>query len=292
MVPSEGSIPIPRVIDLVRYSYFAIHVWSWAMTSIKVSAAVMLLRIRDTFQWRCFLYGIIFLQVSYCIGNMVFLFNACHPLATWWDRSIPGGSCISDSSVLIASYTGSSINMLTDILLSLSPIVFLRKLNRPLGERVMLCVLMGLGLLATLSSLIKIITVHVYNSTLWTDEVWTFVVAIGTWTVLEQLFAVLAACAPFMKIPVERALAVFGVHLSPREDSASRFRGGFRDTFRIEEITSSAHPDTQRWTDSNDPGLQLTPIGDSRPQERSQSDSTSVAITVGNEKSRNATLAG
>jgi hypothetical protein len=208
MITTPGTLLPSAAVRAIKLAYFAIPIWGWAMTCIKISIAMTLLRIKDTVRWKIFFYSIAGLQAAYCVGNTVFIFTLCTPLAAAWNLSVTISKCSQDSKVLIASNVGSSINILTDILLSLSPITFLRKLNRPARERVLLCVLMGLGLLATICSIVKTVAVQSFGKS---DDRWTWALTIATWTVLEQFVAVLAACAPFMKPLLERVLSYLGL---------------------------------------------------------------------------------
>ena len=205
------------------------------MTAIKISVALTLLSIKNTIRWRIFLYmyPIIRVVLAYCVGNTIFLFNACRPLAGWWDHSLPDAVCLPDYTLVIAANVSAVVNITTDFLLALSPIVFLRKLNRPLGERIMLSMLMGLGLLTSLVCLTKTVTNQAYDSNL-NDDIWATAVAVCTWTILEALLAAVAACSPFLKQPFERVLYFVGIRVSE-----SRFCGGFRSTFRIRTITTT-----------------------------------------------------
>ena len=56
---------------------------------------------------------------------------------------------------------GGSLNITTDVLLlPLALATFLRSLNRPLRERVLVCALMSMGLLASVSSIVKTVLVR------------------------------------------------------------------------------------------------------------------------------------
>src|SRR5207247_2639336 len=127
MITMPGSISYPTSVNIQKLGYFAIHIWLWAMAIIKVSVALTLLRFQNTIRWRIFLYPIIGVLIAHLVGNTIFLFNACHPLAGWWDPTTPGAVCVSNLSIVIASDVSSSISITSDVLLSLSPIVFLRK---------------------------------------------------------------------------------------------------------------------------------------------------------------------
>ncbi|KAK3680607.1 hypothetical protein B0T22DRAFT_173171 [Podospora appendiculata] len=226
MVTSPGLLPLDRAVDAGKHSWLAIPIWGLAMTCIKTSIALTLLRIQQKHRaWRIFLFTVIAVQAAYGILNTFFnLVIACRPLAAAWDLSIPGGTCVSVETMRAASNVGSSINITTDVLLSLAPATFLRKLNRPLRERVFVCVLMGMGLFASVSSIIKTIIVRNWGDPATVDDWWAMGVSICTWTALEQLLGVLAACVPALKGILQGCLEKVGVSLN---DSKANARSGY-----------------------------------------------------------------
>jgi hypothetical protein len=230
MVPQPGFVTLDRSMLAAKNSWLAIGVWGLSMTCIKLSVALTLLRIQGSQRnWRIFLYTLMSLQTIYGIGNTLFnLAIACRPLAAaWGGSSDPGATCVSVSAMRAVSNLGSSINITTDVLLSLSPATFLRRLNRPLRERVFVCALMGMGLLASVSSIVKTVLVRDWGAPTAAgpdDDWWAAGVALCTWTALEQLLGVLAACVPAMKGVLQRCLGAMGVSLT---ESRSQQRSGY-----------------------------------------------------------------
>jgi len=193
----------------MKLSYLAIPVWGAAMTCIKISVALSLFRIPVNRLWNVFLYSATAVQVAYFIGNTVFAFLACRPLAGIWDASVTDAYCLGSKASLIASYVGSAVNITTDLLLSLAPMVMLWNLHRPLRERILVCCLMGMGLLASVACIVKAIIVRQWGRT--DIDVWAQAMSIATWTMTEQLVAVMAACSPSLKGPLERVLRRCGI---------------------------------------------------------------------------------
>lgn len=216
MVPTPGIISFERGTNAGKHSWLAIPVWGMAMTCIKISIALTLLRVRGSERgWRIFLYTIMGVQSIYGVGNVFFdLLIACQPLAAAWDPFLPGGRCVSVEVMRAVSNLGSSINITTDVLLSLAPATFLRKLNRPLRERIFVCVLMGMGIFASASSIVKTVIIKDWGDPLAIDDWWAMGVSISTWTALEQLLGVLAACVPAMKGTFQKCLGAVGVSLT------------------------------------------------------------------------------
>lgn len=226
MVPQGGFMAFEDGLNSGKHSWIAIGVWGLSMTCIKVSVCLTLLRIQGKERsWRIFLYTIMAVQSTYGVLNLFFnLVIACRPLQAAWDFTIIEKQCVSVEVMRLASNIGSGINITTDVLLSLAPGVFLRKLNRPLRERIFVCVLMGLGLLASISSVVKTVIVQGWGDLASTDDFWAQGISISTYTVLEQQTGILAACVPAMKNILQKGLSKFGVSL---HDSRTGGRSGY-----------------------------------------------------------------
>jgi hypothetical protein len=210
MTPQLLSFPVAT--NSMKLAYLAIPVWGCSMTCIKISAALTLLRIPQSKIWNIGLYFITGLQSAYFIGNTVFIFVACQPLQGIWGLSVTDARCLGPRASQIASNVGSAINVTTDVLLSLAPMVILWNLRRPLRERILVCALTGVGLFASISSLVKTVIVQQWGDP--NVDTWALAVSIATWTILEQFLAVLAACSPSIKGPLQRLLGSFGVLLT------------------------------------------------------------------------------
>jgi hypothetical protein len=219
------TIAFPVATRAVKLAYLAIPVWGFAMTCIKISAILTLLRIPINHRyWRPNLYAITTLQIACLVGSTIFTFVACIPLEAVWDfTAAPTAHCLGMEAPRIASNIGSGINISTDLLLSLAPIFFLSKTRRPLRERILVCAAAGIGLLASMSSFVKAILVRK-----WGDpdvDLWALAISIATWTILEQFLAVMAVCSPSLNGRLQQALKSTGIllaHCNSRVD----FLGG------------------------------------------------------------------
>jgi len=215
MCLKPGAISIPTVTHAVKHAYLAIPVWVAAMTCIKLSVVLTLLRIPVNRRWTFFLYTVATLQAIYFIGNVVFAFVQCRPLAAVWDPVLaadPSSVCLGAAATRITSNVSSGINTATDLALSMAPMVILWKMHRPLRERILVCALMAVGLLASASSLVKAITIQEWGNP--DVDSWALAESIATWTVVEQELAVLAACSPSLKGPLQRLLGRMGIALT------------------------------------------------------------------------------
>ena len=102
----------------------------------------------------------------------------------------------------------SSIQVALDLIFSFIPITFIRKLNRPRREKVFMCVLMALGIFASLAAILRTMTLQTfYTSTdLFRSSVTTTLLA-----VIEQQVAIIAATIPTLKNFMEQTLVKIGL---------------------------------------------------------------------------------
>ncbi|KAK4164286.1 hypothetical protein QBC43DRAFT_288880 [Cladorrhinum sp. PSN259] len=207
-------------------SHLGVPVWSLAMTLIKTSVAVTLLRLPLQATSRAVLYTMMVIQIAYCIAALSYQLFRCRPIQAAWDISIIDEKCPSIQVTLAVSTLGSAINITTDIVLSVAPTVIFWNLRRPLRERIVICTLSCLGLLASAASVMKAVVIGTWQGE---KDMVSVGLRIATWTVLEQLVSVTAACGPALKRPIEFVLAKFGIVLIPPESTISFVHMGLPD---------------------------------------------------------------
>lgn len=205
----------------IKYAFMAIPTWGIAMMFIKISVAIMLLKLQIDLWWRIFCWLMIVIQIAWCIGNTLFVLLQCRPIEAQWNPAVlaEGGSCLSVHTTRVASNAAAGVNICTDILLSLAPATFLWRLRRPFREKVLIGVLMGLGIFASVTSIIKSTLVAKWATP--ESDIWASAISIATYTMLEQLLAITAASAPYLKPYLQRTLHRFGISLMDTESQAS-----------------------------------------------------------------------
>ncbi|KAK3685271.1 hypothetical protein B0T22DRAFT_500226 [Podospora appendiculata] len=226
LVFSPGFIDWAQAMVAVRQAYLAIPVWLLSMSLIKWSVALTLLRIPLGRLWRAFLYCIMAIQAVFFVCDFVYIFAKCHPVRAAWDFSIRERRCPDTDTDVLVSNIGSGLNIAMDVLLSLAPMAVLWNLRRPARERVLVCFLTGIGLLASVSSVMKMVTMLSWAPT---RDPWAASMVIGTWTILEQLLAVTAACSPSLKGPIQRMLSRCGVPITNYDSRISFINMSSRD---------------------------------------------------------------
>lgn len=219
MFLTPQSIPSATVTSAIKYAYLGTFFWVLAMTCIKASIAITLLRIPLVHRaWRPFLFTVLAIQALYFVGDTIYIFAGCRPLHAAWDAS--RANCADVRTDVLVSSIGSALNAMTDLLLSVAPMLVLAKLRRPGRERVLVCGLTGMGLFASGASVAKAVNVGRRGKV---EDEWALAMSIATWTVVEQLVAVLAACSPSLKGPIESLLGRCGILLTGHRGSKVSF---------------------------------------------------------------------
>jgi hypothetical protein len=197
------------------------------MMFIKISIACMLLRIKRTRKWLIFLWTMIAIQIASCVASVVFQIVQCRPLAVLWDpASYPNAVCAKPGSAFVSIYVNSAIAILTDLIFAVVPITFIRKMQRPLREKIVLSCLMGLGVFAATASIVKTTLVKHYGTT--GDSLWD-AIDLTLWSMLEVQTGIIAACIPCLKSPFERALGRFGLLSSKGQAAYGRSGHGYQN---------------------------------------------------------------
>jgi hypothetical protein len=179
------------------------------MCAVKVSVALMLLRLETGKAMRRFLWANVALQVVLGIYNMITQLLQCVPLAGAWDLSNNvDKKCWSPDAIRANLIAVSTINIATDFLFALLPINFLRKVQRPLRERAIIGCLMALGTFAGVASIIKL---HAGSNFGRTKDSTREGINIGMWSLVEELCGLIAACVPCLRSPFQRVLRYFGL---------------------------------------------------------------------------------
>lgn len=88
------DLPEWEVSLLARLSLFKSEFYVWGTTSIKLSIAFMLLRIRrESKFWRHGLIALMIFLISFAVTSSVMDYTECHPVRALWDFSYPRSAC-------------------------------------------------------------------------------------------------------------------------------------------------------------------------------------------------------
>ncbi|KAF2875959.1 hypothetical protein BDV95DRAFT_591365 [Massariosphaeria phaeospora] len=204
-----ASITLADTQDSQRYAVISQPLWAWSMAAIKISVALMMLRLEQTKFWRRFLWGMVAVQMLLGIYNMLCALLQCIPLHAAWDPlKLVEAKCWSSAAIRANLYCISVVNVVTDFIMALLPISFLRHVQRPFRERAIIGGLMALGVFAGVASIIKVVASTRYGRT---NDLSAEGIQVGMWSCIEELVAFIAACIPCLRSLFQQVLEHFGL---------------------------------------------------------------------------------
>jgi hypothetical protein len=207
-VNNTPTISLDLLLKSAMLGYLGIPLWACSMASTKISVCLTLLRFEQRRSLRILSRVLIGVLAAFAVVNVLFPLLQCRPIQAAWDLSLPRTMCESAETTRIVSNTASGVNIATDLLLSILPLSFIIQLQRTRVEKSLLIVLLGLGLLASAASIAKTVFVQRWGVD---DDFLAVSILITICTVVEELVSVFAACAPWLKGPLQTLLEVFGV---------------------------------------------------------------------------------
>ncbi|KAF1816601.1 hypothetical protein P152DRAFT_381923, partial [Eremomyces bilateralis CBS 781.70] len=198
----------PPQLETVGRTLFILNIiWTWCITFVKVSVTLMLYRTRGDKAWRLWLSGFMGFLVVIGIVITALHLGQCKPVRAFWNPLIPGAKCWSNAIAVNVLHGTSAFLLVTDIVLSLLPLTFIVKLQRPRRDKIAIGLLMGLGLVASGTSIVKIIRTPILGTT--KDPIWDLP-DLAIWAWVELYIGIMAACIPCLKAPFERLLKKTG----------------------------------------------------------------------------------
>lgn len=218
--------------------------WLLCLGMCKISVAMMFLRIKQERRWGLFLYSSVFLIIAITVACYIMTFLQCRPIAALWDPTIRGAKCWAPEDRQLYAVAVSIFMIATDVMFSILPITFIRQLNRPLREKIVVCFLMGLGLVGSVASIIKTVQLNHFGTM--NDSLWIgFNLAI--WSFLEQQLGIITISLPCLKSTFEHVLIRFGL-LPSLPARTSRHARGYTDYNREHFGMDTPSQTSQRYT--------------------------------------------
>lgn len=202
---------------------------SWCVALVKTSIALMLMHIRrESKRWTRFLHAIIALQIANAVFVMIIQTTRCVPTEAIWNPTILNKWCWTPGAFKWSMTGASIVVILTDIILSFTPLTFMHKIRRSARHRIVIVVLMGLGLIASSASVVKTISLHGYDES---DDFAGHGITIALWASTEAQIGIIAACIPTLRGAFLRLLARLGIYtefpsiVTDNARSSSTWRG-------------------------------------------------------------------
>lgn len=111
--------------DTLQSLFASIIVYTVGILLTKLSILQQFLRISAPGRTRKAIYAVVVLVCLAALATLLSCILSCHPVAYFWDSSIPGGSCLNEEALYLAN---EGINTATDLLLLIIPVFLLKDL--------------------------------------------------------------------------------------------------------------------------------------------------------------------
>lgn len=163
---------------------------------VKIAVCLTLLRVVDRARRKMalFLWGLlVFVALTHLALAMIFFLH-CRPLAALWNPEVKG-SCLSTNTTVLAGYIGFAIDVATDLVCAIIPVVVIRQLQMSLRTKVALCGLMGLGVFTAGCAVAKAVALRGVFAD---DYTWGFTRP-ATWAAVEQFVGIIIASVPALR---------------------------------------------------------------------------------------------
>ncbi|KAF8461630.1 hypothetical protein BDZ91DRAFT_699494 [Kalaharituber pfeilii] len=197
---------LPEDFIVYRHiSFFRSQLFVLATNSVKVSIALLLMRLATLNKYKKFLWGTIVFMICFnfaCLGTLIF---NCSPISGAWDPVVRAkGYCYSMKTFRNIGLFNTVVNVTTDIMYATIPIPLIWRLQFNLRTRITLVLILSLGYFACICGIVKGVKqanfLTIKDPTFWDD--------INTWGFIEMNVGIIAACVPTLK-PLFRAVLEF-----------------------------------------------------------------------------------
>ncbi|KAK0664703.1 hypothetical protein DIS24_g215 [Lasiodiplodia hormozganensis] len=200
-----GKHAIVMLSDPVGYTQFSkwLYVHSLiimvAVSAVKVSIALFLMRLAERTRKVRFLWGMIIFIILFTISCACTLIFQCSPIAAAWDYSLrmppEKAKCFSMNTFRNIGMFNSIVNILTDFLFASLPVPLIWELQVNIRTKVTLASILSLGFFASAAAIVK--CVKQWN--VLEDPDWTVHDSFNVWNYIELNIGIVAACLPALK---------------------------------------------------------------------------------------------
>ncbi|OHE92925.1 integral membrane protein [Colletotrichum orchidophilum] len=188
----QATLPRDKFLKSQEISITAVAIYQAAYALIKSTFLLQYRRVfpLPAFQKLCNIF-LVFI-IAFGISQVISLCLACIPLKSLWDHTVPG-RCI---RLLDWWMIGSSINLVTDIVIYVMPLPLLRTIPLPTRQKIVLMITFGLGFFTCAISVIRLTTL---KSSSTSNDITYHTVIAGIWSITELSCAIICLCVPTLR---------------------------------------------------------------------------------------------
>ncbi|KAK0610832.1 hypothetical protein B0T14DRAFT_570765 [Immersiella caudata] len=191
-------------IDNIGRTTFPIFIIAlWASAFARISICCLLLKITQERMWKIVLWiNIVFQCLAFSSLDILQLLQ-CRPIRANWSF-VPDAQCLPATETWIVVCLFGGIGMLGDVIYAVLPIVIIWRMTRSVVEKVLVSILLGLGLVAAVGGVMKLVILKNWDPT--SVNANREIMDASMWIRIEETLLIIGACAPTLKAPVEKLI--------------------------------------------------------------------------------------
>ncbi|OJD40489.1 phosphatidylserine decarboxylase [Diplodia corticola] len=200
-----GKHAVVMLSDSVNYTKFSkwlyIHslIIMVAVSAVKVSIALFLMRLAERTRKVRFLWGMIVFLVLFTVACACTLIFQCSPIAAAWDYSLrmppAKAKCFSMNTFRNIGMFNSIVNIVTDLLFASLPVPLIWELQINIRAKLTLASILSLGFFASAAAIVKCVS----QWNVLDEPDWTVHDSFNVWNCIELNIGIVAACLPALK---------------------------------------------------------------------------------------------
>ncbi|TLS31286.1 hypothetical protein PpBr36_02330 [Pyricularia pennisetigena] len=196
-------IPPAVVVRGLQYNFASQPLCLIALGFARISVSLFLIRLANSKKYKYILWFLIGLTVVLTLVGVSQTLLQCRPMAYVWDKSIPGGTCVSTEYLVYSSYVSSALSCTSDFMLASLPIFMLRNVQMNRRVKVAVIGILSLGYFTVAAAIVKTISLTKWG--LLGDYLWD-TGDITIWFTAEISVAIVAGSIPCLKPLFKRIL--------------------------------------------------------------------------------------
>ncbi|KAK0702988.1 hypothetical protein B0T26DRAFT_487944 [Lasiosphaeria miniovina] len=199
------AVRLDQIKDFLKSLYVTIVLYNANQLLVKLSLVLQYQRVFQTPDNRRFFVGLLILLAIYAVVAETLTVFTCWPIPAYWDDSVPGGRCLTRSTL---HYSLAGLNIVIDFAILLVPIPFLKRLHIAARLRAILLGVFTCGAFSCIVSIVRLKSLK-DNFSGPIDQQPIIGVDIVLWSGLETSVATICASVPALQALLVRFFPSF-----------------------------------------------------------------------------------
>ncbi|PSK56915.1 hypothetical protein B9Z65_6539 [Elsinoe australis] len=217
--------------EFFKWFWVCIWIYNVSLTATKFSILFQYKRIFVTDKFQIAVKGMLVILTIYGLWTFLGCVFICWPVSKFWDPTAPG-KCMPQWPIFFGN---SYMNIITDLMIILSPMPVLSNLHMPKRQKMALGGIFMIGAFVCVISVIRLVLL--YKAQRSADFSYDNV-APATWSIIEANIAIITSSAPALKALIIRVFPNFG---STRSGTNSKVPNYGRNTTGGEKSRNATH---------------------------------------------------